>query len=37
MNLNKNLNIQYGNATSDIQDQFDENGDIPREESKDKS
>lgn len=30
--LNKNLNIQYGNATSDTQDQFDEKGKIPREE-----
>jgi len=35
MDLNKNLNIQYGNATSDIQNQFDEKGKIPREESKD--
>jgi len=30
--LNKNLNMQYGNATSDIQDQFDEKGKLPREE-----
>lgn len=31
MGLNKNLNIVYGNATSDIQDQFDENGKLPRD------
>jgi len=30
LNLNKNLNVQYGNATSCIQDQFDEKGKIPR-------
>ena len=30
--LNKNLNVQYGNATSDIQEQFNEKGKIPREE-----
>ena len=32
MDFNKNLNIQYGNATSDIQDQFDEKGKLSREE-----
>jgi len=32
MNLNKNLNMKYSNATSNIQDQFDENGKITREE-----
>ncbi|QLH06544.1 hypothetical protein C5F50_05280 [Nitrosopumilus ureiphilus] len=32
MGLNKNLNIQYGNATSYTQDQFNEKGKIPREE-----
>ncbi|MGY5152513.1 MAG: carboxypeptidase-like regulatory domain-containing protein [Candidatus Nitrosopumilus sp. bin_6a] len=31
MGLNKNLNVVYGNATSDIQEQFDENGKLPRE------
>lgn len=31
MGLNKNLNIFYGNATSDTQEQFDENGRLPRE------
>jgi len=36
ISLNKNLNVQYGNATLDIQKQFDEKGKIPREdESKD--
>ncbi len=29
---NKELNIKYGNATSGIQDDFDENGKLPREE-----
>ena len=28
---NKELNIKYGNATSDIQEQFDENGKLPRD------
>lgn len=32
MNLNKNVNVKYGNATDDTQDQFDENGKITREE-----
>jgi len=32
MELNKNLNVKYGNSTSNIQDLFDENGKIPREE-----
>lgn len=32
MEFNKDLSINYGNATSDIQDQFDEKGKIPREE-----
>ncbi len=32
MDFNKNLNVNYGNATSDIQEQFDENGKLPREE-----
>lgn len=31
ISLNKNLNVQYGNATSEIQDQFDEKGKIPEE------
>lgn len=31
MGINKNLNIQYGNATSNIQEQFDEKGKLPRE------
>ena len=31
MGLNKNLNAVYGNATSDIQEQFDENGKLPRD------
>lgn len=30
--FNKNLSINFGNATSDIQEQFDEYGKIPREE-----
>ncbi|MCV0401367.1 MAG: carboxypeptidase-like regulatory domain-containing protein [Nitrosopumilus sp.] len=30
--FNKNLSVNYGNSTSDIQDQFDENGKLPREE-----
>ena len=29
--LNKNVNIVYGNATSDTQNQFDENGKLPRD------
>ena len=33
--LNKNLNVQYGNATSDIQEQFNEKGKIPREDKLD--
>ena len=28
---NKELNIKYGNATSDVQEQFDESGKLPRE------
>ena len=28
---NKELNIKYGNATSGVQEQFDENGKLPRE------
>ena len=28
---NKKLNIKYGNATSNVQEQFDENGKLPRE------
>ena len=31
MNLNKNVNVKYGNATSNTQDQFDENGKIQRD------
>ena len=31
MEFNKNLSIDYGNATSEIQNQFDENGKLPRE------
>ena len=29
--VNKNLNIKYGNTTSNVQEQFDEKGKIPRE------
>jgi len=29
--LNKNLNVQYGNATSDVQEYFNEKGKLPRE------
>lgn len=29
--FNKKLSVNYGNSTSDIQDQFDENGKLPRE------
>ena len=31
MEYNKNLSIKYGNATSSIQEQFDEKGKLPRE------
>jgi len=32
MDFNKYLSVNYGNATSDIQEQFDEKGKLPREE-----
>lgn len=32
MEVNKNLSIKYGNSTSDVQNLFDENGKLPREE-----
>ena len=31
MEFNKKLSIKYGNATSDVQNLFDENGKLPRE------
>ncbi|MHA7734029.1 hypothetical protein [Nitrosopumilus sp. S6] len=31
MEVNKNLSVKYGNATSSIQNMFDENGKLPRE------
>ncbi|KFM18975.1 hypothetical protein AAA799P11_00827 [Marine Group I thaumarchaeote SCGC AAA799-P11] len=31
MDVNKNLSIKYGNATSGVQNMFDENGKLPRE------
>lgn len=31
MGVNKNLNVKYGNSTSDVQNMFDENGKLPRE------
>ncbi|KEQ56909.1 hypothetical protein AAA799E16_01925 [Marine Group I thaumarchaeote SCGC AAA799-E16] len=31
MGVNKNLSIKYGNATSSVQNMFDENGKLPRE------
>lgn len=30
MDFNKNLSVNYGNATSDVQNLFDENGKLPR-------
>ena len=32
MDVNKNLSVKYGNSTSDVQNLFDENGKLPREE-----
>ncbi|WP_148702742.1 hypothetical protein [Nitrosopumilus piranensis] len=31
MDVNKNLSVKYGNSTSDVQNLFDENGKLPRE------
>ncbi len=31
MDVNKNLSVKYGNSTLDVQDMFDENGKLPRE------
>jgi len=32
MDVNKNLSVKYGNATSNVQNLFDKNGKLPREE-----